>query len=64
MDRGEILSQYTVVSNAAEIIEAYRPLVTEIKADVISIQVASIHPDRAIAMIGSEVLPELRSLTR
>lgn len=63
MDRGEILSQYTVVSNAAEIIEAYRPLVTEIKADVISIQVASVDPHRAIAMIGSEVLPELRRLS-
>ncbi|CAN5735885.1 glucose-6-phosphate dehydrogenase (coenzyme-F420) [soil metagenome] len=61
MDREEILSKYAVVSGAEEVIAAYRPLVSEIKADVISIQVASTHPERAIAMIGSEVLPELRA---
>lgn len=62
MDREEILSKYHVVSRADEIIEAYRPLLTEIKAQVISIQVASTDPERAIAMIGSDVLPELRRL--
>ncbi len=62
MDREEILSKYTIVSGPSQIIEAYRPLVTEIGADVVSIQVASLDADRAIAMIGSEVLPELRSL--
>ena len=62
MDRDEILSKYTIVSGPGEIIEAYRPLVSEIKADVISIQVASTDPDRAISMIGAEVLPALRGL--
>ncbi len=62
MDRDEILSKYSIVSGPGEIIEAYRPLVSEIKADVISIQVASTNPDRAISMIGSEVLPALRDL--
>jgi coenzyme F420-dependent glucose-6-phosphate dehydrogenase len=60
MDPGEILSKYAIVSDAEGLIDAYLPLVREIKADVISIQVASTDPDRAIAMIGSEVLPELR----
>jgi coenzyme F420-dependent glucose-6-phosphate dehydrogenase len=62
MDPDEILSKYAIVTTAEEIIEAYRPLVTEIKADLVSIQVASTDPDRAIALIGAEVLPELRRL--
>ena len=62
MDRDEILSKYTIVTGPEQIIDAYRPLVTEIGADVISIQVASVDAHRAIAMIGSEVLPELRRL--
>jgi coenzyme F420-dependent glucose-6-phosphate dehydrogenase len=60
MDPEEILSKYSIVSGPEEIIEAYRPLVTEIDADIISIQVASTDPHRAIDMIGREVLPELR----
>jgi coenzyme F420-dependent glucose-6-phosphate dehydrogenase len=63
MDPKEILSKYSVVSGPEEIIAAYKPLVTEIGADVISIQVASTDPRRAIDMIGSEVLPELRRST-
>jgi coenzyme F420-dependent glucose-6-phosphate dehydrogenase len=62
MDRDEILSKYTVVSDAAGLIDAYRPLVTDVEADVVSIQVASTDPGKAIGLIGSEVLPELRKL--
>ncbi len=62
MDRDEILSKYTVVRDAAGIIESYRPLITDVGADVVSIQVASTNPDRAIQLVGSEVLPELRRL--
>ena len=62
MDRDEILSKYAVVKDAAGLIEAYRHLVTDVEADVVSIQVASTHPDRTISMIGTEVLPELRKL--
>jgi coenzyme F420-dependent glucose-6-phosphate dehydrogenase len=63
MDRSEILSQYRVVASAADLIDAYKPLVTEVEADYISIQVASLDPDRTMEIIGSEVLPELRSLS-
>jgi coenzyme F420-dependent glucose-6-phosphate dehydrogenase len=62
MDPQEILSKYSIVSGPEEIIEAYRPLVAEIDADVVSIQIASTDAHRAIAMVGSEVLPELRRL--
>ena len=62
MDREEILSKYTVVKDAAGLIDAYRPLVTDVGAEYVSIQVASTDPDRTLNMIGSEVLPELRKL--
>jgi coenzyme F420-dependent glucose-6-phosphate dehydrogenase len=62
MDPAEILDKYTLVADAAGLIEAYRPLTTEVGADVVSIQVASLDPDRTIDLIGSEVLPELRKL--
>lgn len=62
MDRSEILDKYTVVSGAAGLIEAYAPLVSEVKADVVSIQVASIDAGRTIELVGREVLPELKKL--
>lgn len=61
MDRSEILGKYTVVADAGDLIDAYRPLVNDVDADVISIQVAATDPHRAIELIGSEVLPELKS---
>ncbi len=39
-----------------------RPLVTEIGADIVTIQTTSLDQESTIAMLGSEVLPELRSL--
>ncbi len=64
MDRNEILGQYTVVSTADELVSAYAPLVTDVGADMVSIQVASVDPDATIRLIGEKVLPELRSLER
>jgi coenzyme F420-dependent glucose-6-phosphate dehydrogenase len=61
MDRSEVLGSYTVVPDAAGLVGAYRPLVTEVGADIVSIQVMSADPMAAIEMIGKEVLPELRS---
>jgi coenzyme F420-dependent glucose-6-phosphate dehydrogenase len=63
MDRGEVLGSYTVVPDAAGLIEAYRPLVTDVGADIVSIQVMSPDPVAAIELIGKEVLPQLRALT-
>src|SRR3984957_14956542 len=62
MDRDEGLASYTVVPDAAGLIEAYRPLVTDVGADLVSIQVMSADPMAAIKMIGKDVLPELRAL--
>jgi coenzyme F420-dependent glucose-6-phosphate dehydrogenase len=62
MDPAEVLGSYTIVRDAAELIGAYQPLVTDIGADMVSIQVASADPMAAIRLIGKEVLPQLRSL--
>jgi len=62
MDPAEVLGSYTIVRDAAGLVEAYQPLVTSIGADIVSIQVASTDPMAAIRLIGKEVLPQLRSL--
>ncbi len=62
MDRQEILSQYTIVHDADQLIEAYRPLVTEVGADYVAVQVASTDPASAIELVGRDVLPALREL--
>ena len=53
---------YAVIPDAAGLIDAYRPLVTDVGADIVSIQVMSDDPMAAIELIGKEVLPELRKL--
>lgn len=60
MDRDEILTKYTIVSSIDELVEAYSPLVTDIGADYVAIQIASTDPDGVIEMVGKELLPELR----
>src|ERR1700742_2953620 len=62
MDPDDVLSSYTVVPDADGLVEAYRPLVTDVGADIVSIQVMSPDPMAAIELIGKEVLPRLRSL--
>ncbi len=61
MDRGEVLGSYTVVSDPDALVEAYRPLVHDVGADIVSIQVASADPLATLRMIGEHVLPKLRS---
>ena len=61
MDRAELINSYTRVRGAAELIDAYRPLVTDVAADIVSVQVMSEDPMATIQMIGKEVLPALRS---
>jgi len=60
MHRDEILRQYTIVRDLDELADAYRPLVDDVGADYVAIQVASVEPEVAIEQIGSQVLPELR----
>ncbi len=63
LPREEVLGRYAVVSTVEEIIEAYTPLVRDISADVVTLQMASTDQERLIEMLGAEVLPELRGLS-
>jgi len=62
MDPADVLSSYTVIPDAEGLINAYRSLVTDVGADIVSIQVLSEDPMATIKLIGKEVLPELRKL--
>lgn len=64
MDREEILGKYTIVHRVEDLIEAYTPLVTDVEADYVSIQVASTDPGRMLDIMHSDVLPELRNRAR
>ncbi|MEA2002520.1 MAG: LLM class flavin-dependent oxidoreductase, partial [Actinomycetota bacterium] len=63
MDRAEILGSYSMVSTPEDYVEVYSPLVTDLNADVVTIQTTSLDQEATIAMLGSEVLPTLRALT-
>ncbi len=61
LPREDILSRYSIASTPAEIIETYLPLVDEIGADVVTIQIAGSDQAATIAMLGREVIPALRA---
>ena len=61
MRRSEVLEQFTIVRDLDELVDAYLPLVRELGADYVAIQVASVDPMRTIELVGSQVLPRLRA---
>ncbi|MBN2112619.1 MAG: TIGR03557 family F420-dependent LLM class oxidoreductase [Acidimicrobiia bacterium] len=63
LPRAEVLGRYTVAADADALVAAYRPLVEQIGADVVTLQVASLRQEETIARLGAEVLPRLRRLT-
>jgi coenzyme F420-dependent glucose-6-phosphate dehydrogenase len=60
MDR--TVSKFTIVHDAEQIIDAYRPLVTDVGADYVAIQIASTDPAEAVELVGRDVLPALSKL--
>jgi coenzyme F420-dependent glucose-6-phosphate dehydrogenase len=62
LPRDEVLGRYSLVSSVDDIVETYAPLVTDIGADVVTIQMASLDQEALISTLGREVLPRLRSL--
>jgi coenzyme F420-dependent glucose-6-phosphate dehydrogenase len=60
MPRGEVIDQYSLVSSADDYVETYLPLVTEVKANVVTIQTTSVDQEATIALLGRDVLPRLR----
>ncbi len=61
MDRGEILSRYSVVHSPDDYVATYRPLV-EFGAEVVTIQTTSLDQEATIEMLGADVLPRLREI--
>lgn len=62
LPREEVLGRYSLVPDAGGIVDTYRPLVEELGADVVTFQMASLDQEGLIALLGREVLPELRAL--
>ena len=62
LPRAEVLGRYTMAADADALVAAYRPLVEEVGADVVTLQVTSLHQEETIALLGAEVLPRLRGL--
>jgi coenzyme F420-dependent glucose-6-phosphate dehydrogenase len=62
MDRDEILGKYTIVHDIEGLINAYVPLVRDVGADYVSIQVATTHVEQLMQIMETEVLPELRKV--
>lgn len=60
MDRQEILGKYTIVRDLDQLAEAYHPLVRDVGADYVAVQVASTDPASTIKQVGEQVLPALR----
>ena len=61
MRRSEVLEQFTIVRDLDELVDAYLPLVRDVGADYVAIQIASVDPMRTIELVGSQVLPHLRA---
>lgn len=62
LPREEILGRYSQCRSAKDIVEVYRPLVEDIGADVVTLQMASTDQEALIKLLGAEVLPRLREL--
>jgi len=62
LPREEVLGRYSVVSTVDELIEVYTPLVKELNADIVSVQITSADQEETIKMLGEEVLPALRGM--
>ncbi len=61
MPRADILSRYSLVGGAEDYVTTYLPLVTDIAADIVTIQTTSLDQESTIRMLGSDVLPRLRA---
>lgn len=63
LPREEVLGRYSLVDTADQIVDVYRPLVETLNADIVTFQMASLDQPALIALLGSEVLPALKSLS-
>jgi coenzyme F420-dependent glucose-6-phosphate dehydrogenase len=61
LPREEVLGRYSIVADADEIVETYLPLVVDLGADIVTLQMTSLDQEGLIEFLGAEVLPRLRA---
>jgi len=61
LPREEVLGRYSIVPDTAGLVATYLPLVEQVHADAVAIQITSLDQEATIALLGAEVLPALRS---
>jgi coenzyme F420-dependent glucose-6-phosphate dehydrogenase len=62
MPREEILGMYSIVNTPDDYVETYTPLITQVHADIVTIQTTSANQEATIQMLGQDVVPALRQL--
>lgn len=60
LPREQVLGRYTVAATPEAVVEAYTPLVEDLGADVVILQMAAPDQEALIRMLGRHVLPALR----
>lgn len=60
MPREEVLERYSLVHSVDEVVSTYLPLVQDLRADIVTFQMASLNQPALIELLGSDVLPRLR----
>lgn len=61
LPRQDVLGRYSLVTDADDIVATYLPLVTDLGADIVTFQMASLDQEGLIEFLGAEVLPRLRA---
>jgi G6PDH family F420-dependent oxidoreductase len=61
MPRSEVLGRYSLVPDVDAIVDTYRPLITDLGADIVCFQMVSLDQEALIQLLGTQVLPRLRS---
>lgn len=61
--RGKVLAKFPLARTPEELTELYRPLIEDLGADYVGVQVMSTDPGSTIGMLGVKVLPALRAGT-
>ncbi len=60
LPRSEVLKRYTLVSSPSEVAAIYRPLIDDLDADIVTIQMTGLDQETIITTLGTQVLPALR----
>jgi coenzyme F420-dependent glucose-6-phosphate dehydrogenase len=61
MPRDEVLGRYSICGDVDELVAAYRPLVEDLGADIVTFQMTCVDQPALIELVGSEVIPRLRA---